>query len=70
MRGSMVREGKERNTTAPLVTAVPIWIANRIVGTVIHVLAKLDAMCLKLLILYRVQNANRAPIKIAENLVI
>ena len=59
----MIRARKESNTTAPLVVAVPIWIANRIVGAEIHVLAKVDAMCLKSKTSDSVQNANRVPIK-------
>ena len=35
------------STTAPLVTEVTIRIVNRIVGAAIHVLAKIDVMCLK-----------------------
>ena len=35
------------STTAPPVAAVPIQIVNRIVGAAIHVLAKVDVMCLK-----------------------
>ena len=46
IQGSMVKARKERITTAPLVAAVPIKISNRIVGAAIHVLAKVDMMCL------------------------
>ena len=37
----------EKSTTALLVAAVPIRIANRIVGAAIHQLANVDVMCLK-----------------------
>ena len=61
MQGNMVRVGRERNTTAPLVAAAPISIVNilRIVGAAIHALAKVDVMCLKLLILYRMLIVHR-----------
>ena len=36
------------NNIAPLVAAVTIRIATRIVGATIHILEKVDAMCLKM----------------------
>ena len=42
----MLRRAR-RSNTASLVAAVPMWIANRIVGAAIHQLAKVDVMCLK-----------------------
>ena len=53
MQGSTVRARRERNTTAPLVAVVPIWIANGIVGAAMQVLVKVDIMYLKRLLLYR-----------------
>ena len=41
------RKRAKGSTTAPLVAVVPIRIANRIVGAVIPILAKIDVMCLK-----------------------
>ena len=52
MFGSMIGVRRE-STAAPMVIAVLIWIANRILGNKIYVLAKVESMCLKLLILYR-----------------
>ena len=46
MLKSTAKEAKV-STTAPLVVAVRIQIVNRIVGAAIHVLAKIDIMCLK-----------------------
>ena len=51
MLGSTGRKARG-NTTVPLVVVGPIWTANRKVGASIHLLAKVDAMCLKM-ILYR-----------------
>ena len=48
-----------RSSTAPLLAAVAIQIANRIVGAAIHVLAKVYVMCLKP---KNAQNTKSAPI--------
>jgi hypothetical protein len=42
-----------RSAVAPLVAGVPIRVANRIVCTTMHTLPRVDVMCLKFLILYR-----------------
>ena len=47
MLNSTIGSVKE-STTAPLVAAVPIRIANGIAGAAIHVLSKLDVMCLNM----------------------
>ena len=48
MLKSIVKRGAKKSTTALLVAAVPIRIANRIVGAAIHQLANVDVMCLKM----------------------
>ena len=52
MQGSMIRARRGRNATGPPLVAITILIMNRTVGAPIHILAKEDVMCARLLILY------------------
>ena len=39
---------KKGSATAPLVTSVSTFISTRIIGAAIHILSKVDALCLKI----------------------